>query len=337
LGLGKKLAAWEVLKLHLFTSNMRIVFLGTPDFAVPTLEMLVASNFNVVGVVTAPDKPAGRGLILKQSPVKEAALRLGIPVLQPERLKDPDFLKQLTQLKPDVQIVVAFRMLPEAVWNLPRLGTWNLHASLLPQYRGAAPINHAIINGESETGLTTFKLVHEIDQGAIAKQTTIKIGLNETAGDLHDRMMQLGATLMLETIKELETNSLTLIPQKEFIDGPLKEAPKLNSSFCTIDFNLTAQSVHNHIRGLSPFPGAQTKLIQDKTSLPMKIYKTRLLEFDLRAETPGTLLILNKKSMLICCQDAWIEILELQIAGKKRLLVSDFLAGFRSNPSDRFE
>jgi methionyl-tRNA formyltransferase len=316
---------------------MRIVFLGTPDFAVPTLEMLVAANYQVVGVVTAPDKPAGRGLNLKQSPVKEAALRLGIPVLQPERLKDPDFLSRLAQLKPDIQVVVAFRMLPETVWNLPPLGSWNLHASLLPQYRGAAPINHAIINGESETGLTTFRLVHEIDQGAIAKQITLQIGADETAGELHDRMMEVGATLMLETIQELESDSLTLIPQDALLNTPLKEAPKLNSSFCAINFQQTAQSVHNHIRGLSPFPGAHAVLIQDATSLPLKIFKTRLSDFELNSESPGKLLINNKKSMLVKCLDGWIEILELQLAGKKRLPVSDFLVGFRSTPSDRFE
>jgi methionyl-tRNA formyltransferase len=315
---------------------MRIVFLGTPDFAVPTLELLAASDFEVVGVVTVPDKPAGRGLVLKQSPVKEAAIRLGIPVLQPERLKDPVFLNALTELRADIQIVVAFRMLPETVWNLPSLGTWNLHASLLPQYRGAAPINHAIINGESETGLTTFKLVHEIDQGAVAKQTTLKIDPNETAGDLHDRMMSIGARLVLETIRELENKSLVLIPQQEFIKGPLKEAPKLNSAFCAINFKRPAQLVHNHIRGLSPFPGAHAVLTHGNTSMPVKIYKTRLWEDELKADLPGKLLIVNKKSMLVYCQDAWLEILELQIAGKKRMLASDFLVGFRPSPADCF-
>ena len=316
---------------------MRIIYLGTPDFAVPSLEALIKNNYTVAGVVTAPDKPSGRGLHLKASPVKEFALVHGIPVLQPLKLKDPAFLEDLRSLNPDIQIVVAFRMLPESVWSLPPLGTWNLHASLLPQYRGAAPINHAIINGELETGLSTFRLVHEIDKGAIALQEFLTIGPDETAGELHDRMMLAGADLLLRTIKGIRENSLQLKPQNQLNDRLLKEAPKLNPEFCRINWNLPVANVHNHIRGLSPFPGASTTLIQSDQKFPLKIYNSRIANVNFEHVLPGSIRIEEKRHIYVSCATGWLELLELQLSGKKRLKISEFLPGFRSSKSDIME
>ena len=315
---------------------MRIIFLGTPDFAVPTLEAIIHAGFEVVAVVTAPDRPAGRGLQMRSSPVKECAIKHNIPVLQPEKLRDEEFIRQLKSFDADLQVVVAFRMLPEIVWNMPKLGTWNLHASLLPNYRGAAPINHAIINGESETGLSTFKLVHAIDQGAIALQVDLKIGENETAGELHDRMMVKGSNLMVQTLKQIEEDAIVLKEQVAFNLQEIKEAPKLTSAFCQIDFNNTAANVHNHIRGLSPFPGAHCILVNGSERIPIKLYRTELYNV-IPAETiPGNVHI-QDEHIYVCCKDSWIEIMELQLAGKKRMDSCDFIKGFRSNGQVRME
>ncbi len=315
---------------------MRIIFLGTPDFAVPTLEAIIIDGFDVVAVVTAPDRPAGRGLQMRSSPVKECALKHNIPVLQPEKLRDEEFLKLLKLYNADLQVVVAFRMLPEIVWNMPKLGTWNLHASLLPNYRGAAPINHAVINGEKETGLSTFKLVQAIDQGAIAHQVILKIGENETAGELHDRMMLEGSHLMVKTLKQIDEEAIVLKEQDAFNLLEVKEAPKLTSAFCQVNFSNTASNVHNHIRGLSPFPGAHCILVNGSESIPVKLYRTILSDLPLADSILGIVHI-QDEHIYVCCNDAWLEILELQLAGKKRMGANDFIKGFRSSGQIRME
>ncbi len=308
---------------------MRIIFLGTPDFAVPTMEAILQAGYQVVAVVTAPDRPAGRGLQMKSSPVKECALRHSIPVLQPEKLKDSLFIEELRSYKADLQVVVAFRMLPEIVWNMPRLGTWNLHASLLPNYRGAAPINHAIIQGEHETGLSTFKLVHAIDQGAIALQEKLSIGPNETAGELHDRMMMIGAKLMTKTLNLIDTDSVQLIEQQSISQLKIHEAPKLSSAFCQILFNRSAIEVHNHIRGLSPFPGAHCTLLNGEERVAIKLFRTLVSDLTLENHPSGSVYIRSDSTIYVRCEDAWLEILELQVAGKRRISASEFLKGFR--------
>ena len=315
---------------------MRIIFLGTPDFAVPTLEAIIHAGFEVVAVVTAPDRPAGRGLQMRSSPVKECAIKHSIPVLQPEKLRDEEFIRQLKSFDADLQVVVAFRMLPEIVWNMPKLGTWNLHASLLPNYRGAAPINHAIINGESETGLSTFKLVQAIDQGAIALQGVLKIGENETAGELHDRMMFEGSNLMVQTLKQIDEGAIVLKEQDAFNIDLIKEAPKLTSAFCQIDFSNTAANIHNHIRGLSPFPGAHCILINGSERISIKLYRTELSD-EVPAEIIPGIVHIQDEHIYVSCNDAWLEILELQLAGKKRMGANDFIKGFRSSGQIRME
>lgn len=315
---------------------MRIIFLGTPDFAVPTLEAIIHEGFEVVAVVTAPDRPAGRGLQMRSSPVKECAVKHNIPVLQPEKLRDEEFIHQLKSFDADLQVVVAFRMLPEIVWNMPKLGTWNLHASLLPNYRGAAPINHAIINGESETGLSTFKLVHAIDQGAIALQGVLKIGKNETAGELHDRMMVEGSNLMVQTLKQIDEGTIVLKDQDAFNLLEIKEAPKLTTAYCQIQFSKTATNVHNHIRGLSPFPGAHCILVNGTEQIPVKLYRTELSNVVPAEIIPGIVHIQNEH-IYVCCKESWLEILELQLAGKKRMGARDFIKGFRSSGQIRME
>jgi methionyl-tRNA formyltransferase len=305
---------------------MRIIFMGTPEFAVASLDALLVEGLNVVAVVTAPDKPAGRGMQVQQSAVKQYALAHAIPVLQPVKLKDPGFLEQLRALKPDIQVVVAFRMLPEAVWSLPPLGSLNLHASLLPQYRGAAPINWAIINGEQETGLTTFRLRHEIDTGDMLLQARLPIGENERAGELHDRMKVIGAGLLVQTLKKLARNELTPIPQQDTVTAALRHAPKIFSDTCRIDFSQTAAGVHNLIRGLSPFPGAFTEL----NGKMLKIYDSRKEETStINLPPPGTLVTDGKKIIRFACSDGYIRVNELQAAGKKRMSAEEFLRGYR--------
>ena len=301
---------------------MRIVYLGTPDFAVAGLQTLVENGYNVVAVVTMPDKPAGRGHQMQFSPVKEYALSQGLPVLQPEKLKDPEFIEQLRSYKADLQIVTAFRMLPEVVWAMPRLGTFNVHGSLLPQYRGAAPINWAVINGEKETGLTTFMLKHEIDTGNMILQERIAIGENEDVGSVHDRLMELSKEMVLKTVRLIEEcdregKPLPTVPQPELPD--LKPAPKIFKEDCQIDFSKTAQEIHNFVRGLSPYPGAWTddqRMLSVCKASPVKIFKVAISPV---AEQKG--------HIILPCADGYIDILELQAPGKKRMDAKSFLNG----------
>ncbi|HSQ44939.1 MAG TPA: methionyl-tRNA formyltransferase [Ginsengibacter sp.] len=306
-------------------SNLRIIFMGTPQFAVPSLERLVDAGYNIVAVITAPDKPSGRGLQMSESAVKKFALSKNLRILQPEKLKDPAFINELKDLHADVQVVVAFRMLPEAVWNMPPLGTINLHASLLPQYRGAAPINWAIINGEKETGVTTFKLQHEIDTGNILLQKKIIIGDTENAGELHDRMMEIGADLLLQTINELADNNLKEQPQAWALNiQSLRHAPKIFTETCEIRWDKNVDEVYNLIRGLSPYPAAFTFLKEKK----LKIFNAQK-EIAVVNETPGQLVTDNKTYLKFACNNGYISIKELQLEGKKKMQVEDFLRGWR--------
>lgn len=309
--------------------KMRIIFMGTPEFAVESLNILLENNYSVVAVITAPDKPAGRGYKLTPSEVKKYALEKQLKILQPTNLKDPDFLNELKNLNADLQIVVAFRMLPEAVWNMPQLGTINLHASLLPQYRGAAPINWAIINGEKETGVSTFFLQHEIDTGNIIFQEKVPITENETAGELHDKLKILGAKLILKTVEKIENGTFETIKQKELINTiELKIAPKIFKNDCEINWHKDSATIHNLIRGLSPFPGAYTYLKDNSsnTSLQLKIYKTTYTQCKLN-NTIATIETDSKTFIRIITLDGYINIHELQLEGKKRLLTEDFLKG----------
>jgi methionyl-tRNA formyltransferase len=311
-------------------SLLRIVFMGTPEFAVASLEALVRAGFNIVGVVTAPDKPAGRGMKMTESAVKKFASRKGIPILQPEKLKDPAFLEALKALQADLQVVVAFRMLPEIVWNMPRLGTINLHGSLLPQYRGAAPINWAVINGDKETGVTTFKLKHEIDTGDILLQERMPIGDNETAGEVHDRMMDLGANVLVETVKGLSNGSLKETPQSAVIDASgseqvtLRHAPKIFTATCKIDWNKPSEEIYNLIRGLSPYPAAFTDF-EDKA---LKIFRAEK-EWIIPDSKQGRFETDRKTYLKFACNDGYIHVKDLQMEGKKRMLVEEFLRGYR--------
>ncbi len=301
---------------------MRIVFMGTPDFAVASLDILVKNGYDIVGVVTAPDKPAGRGQQLQQSAVKKYAVEHGLRVLQPEKLKAPGFLEELAALKPDLQIVVAFRMLPEVVWSLPPLGTFNLHGSLLPAYRGAAPINWAVINGETKTGVTTFFLQHEIDTGQIIYQAELPIGNTDTAGEVHDRMMLLGAELVLKTVKDIQQGNIKATPQD--MAGNYPHAPKIFREDCKIDWNQPTERIHNLIRGLSPYPAAWTEL-DGKT---LKIYRASKETTSHNLAT-GTVETDGRTYFRFATPDGFILAEELQLEGKKRMGVKDFLAGWR--------
>ena len=307
--------------------SIRIIYMGTPDFAVESLRALVDGGYNVVAVVTMPDKPAGRGHQLQYSAVKQYALSVGLPVLQPERLKDEAFLQQLRSYNADLQIVVAFRMLPEVVWNMPRLGTFNLHASLLPQYRGAAPINWAVMNGEKETGVTTFMLQHEIDTGNIILQERISIADDENVGSVHDRLMTMGAGLVTRTVDliiDSENNSqpVPTIPQDDSLQ--LKAAPKIFKDTCAIDFSRPAQQVYNHIRGLSPYPAAWISEMPSSHPLAdvlkgAKVYKAAT-----------TALSEQKGHIIVPCADGYIDLLELQLPGKKRMDAPALLNGLKN-------
>ncbi|HTB53131.1 MAG TPA: methionyl-tRNA formyltransferase [Ferruginibacter sp.] len=301
--------------------GLRIVFMGTPEFAVASLHTLVEAGCNIVGVITAPDKAAGRGMELQQSAVKKYALEKGLLILQPEKLKDLEFLKELRSLQADLQVVVAFRMLPEVVWNMPPMGTINLHGSLLPQYRGAAPINWAIINGEKETGVTTFKLQQEIDTGDILLVEKITIRDDENAGELHDEMKEVGAALLLKTVRGFIEGSLKETPQIQSADP--KHAPKIFTETCKIDWNKPVEEVYNLIRGLAPYPAAFTFLDGKK----LKVYKaSKELSNSSKAGEYKT----DKKTTLqFACTDGYINILELQLEGKKKMNVEDFLRGYR--------
>jgi methionyl-tRNA formyltransferase len=300
---------------------MRIVYLGTPEFAVPSLQILVENGYEIVGVVTAPDKPAGRGNRMQMSEVKKYALSQNLNILQPEKLKDPVFLENLQALKADLQIVVAFRMLPEVVWNMPPLGTFNLHASLLPKYRGAAPINWAIMNGEKETGVTTFFLKHEIDTGNIIFQEKEIILPNDNVGTLYERLMHKGAQLVLKTVQAIEKGEVQTFPQI----GEVTHAPKIFRETCQIDWGRSVQEIHNFIRGLAPYPAAWTNL-QGKNC---KIYEidTQILQIDQKANVGEV--YTDGKHLAFKGKDGWIAVKDLQIEGKKRMLVTEFLKGFR--------
>jgi methionyl-tRNA formyltransferase len=305
--------------------HCRIVFLGTPDFAVAILKKLVTEGCQVVGVVTAPDKPAGRGMQMSQSAVKKFAIEKGLNVLQPIKLKDPEFITALEELKADVQVVVAFRMLPEIVWNMPPMGTINLHASLLPNYRGAAPINWAIINGEKETGLTTFRLQHAIDTGDVLMQEKIQIREDETAGELHDEMMALGAGLIFKTLDQYCRGILAPRPQASIaVVEDLPSAPKIHTNTCKIDWNKTAQQVYNLVRGLSPYPGCFS-FLEGKM---MKVYKVSF-ETISTGTLPGEYRTDGKSFLRFAAADGWVSITELQLEGKKRMDIASFLRGHR--------
>jgi methionyl-tRNA formyltransferase len=301
---------------------MRLVFMGTPDFAVASLNALVEAGFEVVGVVTAADKPAGRGQKLQESAVKQYAVAHGLKVLQPLKLKDPLFIEELEELKADLQVVVAFRMLPEVVWNMPQKGTINLHASLLPQYRGAAPINHAIINGEKESGVTTFFLKHEIDTGDVIFSEKVEIKEENTAGDLHDKLMNVGAGLLVKTVQAIAEGDYTEQPQPQ--SDELNHAPKIFKEHCLIDWSQPVRQIYNLIRGLSPYPTAFTKM-NDKT---LKIFKAELEEKK-TGLTAGAILSDGKTYLKFAAKDGFIKLTDLQYEGKKRMQVDEFLRGMR--------
>ena len=312
--------------------SLRIVFFGTPDFAVESLRRLVEGGYNIVGVVTMPDKEAGRGHKLLQSPVKQYAIEHGLRLLQPERLKNPQFVEELRSLKADLQIVIAFRMLPEVVWNMPPLGTFNLHASLLPKYRGAAPINWAVINGETETGVTTFFLKHEIDTGDIIQQRRISIGDNDNVGIVHDKLMIMGADMVIETVDAIINGTVKPIPQDELCKAGTgaSPAPKIFKDTCKIDWDKTMHEVRNLVRGLSPYPAAWTE-ITDSTGIThtAKIFEVSLTDEPQACRPAGEMWSDKSGRLLVACRDGIISIDQLQLAGKKRMSAADFLRGFR--------
>lgn len=310
---------------------LRIIFMGTPEFAVGILDSILQNHYNVVAVITAPDRPAGRGQKIRFSAVKEFALEKELPILQPTNLKDETFLEELKSYNANLQIVVAFRMLPEVVWKMPSLGTFNLHASLLPQYRGAAPINWAIINGDQETGVTTFFIDNKIDTGALILSKSIDIDKNENAGELHDRLMLLGSKAVVETLDLLENEKVSLTIQP--LEGDLKTAYKLNKENTRIDWNQPAETVHNLIRGLSPYPVAWTKFDDGIKEYDVKIYQTRISD-DFSEGKAGEIKT-EKKSMFIKTLDNWLEILSIQFPGKKKMEIESFLNGQKILPNTR--
>lgn len=311
------------------SKELRIVFMGTPDFAVASLDALIKNGYNVVGVVTAPDKPAGRGQKLQQSAVKIYANEHQLPVLQPEKLKDETFLSELKSLNPDLQIIVAFRMLPEAVWKLPVMGTFNLHGSLLPRYRGAAPLNWAIMNGDNESGVTTFLLKQEIDTGNILFWEKVAVNPDQTVGELHDQLMVIGAGLVLKTADALAEGKVVPVSQENLeIDVSRLHAPKIFKEDCRVDWNLESGIIHNKIRGLSPYPTAWTELsAPSKDNISLKIFRTKS-EYCQHRNEPGTILSDQKKWMKIACSNGYLWVNDLQLAGKKRMGIEEFLRGF---------
>ena len=307
-------------------TDIRIVFMGTPDFAVASLDALVKAGCNIVGVITAPDKPAGRGMKITESAVKKYAVQKGLRILQPEKLKNPLFIEELRSLEADLQIVVAFRMLPEIIWNMPPMGTVNLHGSLLPQYRGAAPIHWAVINGEKETGVTTFQLKHEIDTGGILLQKSFPIGDEETTGEVHDKMKEIGAAVLVETVKGLAEKTLKEVDQSTIIktDLVLHHAPKIFTETCQIHWEETVDKIYNLIRGLSPFPGALTVL----DGKILKVFKSK--KEPIQHHYPAGEVFTDGKTFLkFSCANGYIHIQDLQLEGKKRMLTEDFLRGYR--------
>ena len=307
---------------------MRIAYFGTPEFAASQLEAILKAGYEVAVVVTMPDKPAGRGRKIQYSDVKKTALEHNLSLLQPEKLKDPMFLEQLASFQANLFIVVAFRMLPAVVWQMPELGTFNLHASLLPQYRGAAPINFAIINGETETGLTTFFLNEEIDKGAVIMREKVAIRPDETAGELHDELMTLGNQVVVETIKKIKKGVVCALPQDEMAEGqPLRPAPKISKEFCNVDWSQDCQTVYNHIRGLSPYPSAHTSIHSESGEIiELKIFSSYIDRC-----TPmmpiGSVVTDNKKYLKIALKDGFIHLTQVQQAGKKAMPIADFLRG----------
>lgn len=310
--------------------SLKIVFFGTPDFAVESLDRLVSGGYNIVGVVTMPDKAAGRGHKMFQSPVKEYALAHNLKLMQPANLKDHEFVEELRSLNADLQIVIAFRMMPEVVWNMPPLGTFNLHASLLPKYRGAAPINWAVMNGDKETGVTTFFLKHEIDTGDIIQQEKIEIAETDNVGIVHDRLMTLGAGMVIETVDAIIAGTVKPIPQEDLLnkDEEPTPAPKIFKETCEIDFKRTAREVYNHIRGLSPYPAAWTTIKDaNGAEFALKIYETELPSEKVVGE-PGAV-VATKDTLTFACADGSIEVKSIQLAGKKRMTTAEFLRGFK--------
>lgn len=311
--------------------DLRIVYMGTPEFAVESLRCLVEGGYNVVGVITMPDKPIGRhGSILQPSPVKQYAMTQGLKVLQPEKLKDETFVEELRSLHADLQIVVAFRMLPEIVWQMPRLGTFNLHASLLPQYRGAAPINWAVINGETETGITTFFLKHEIDTGEIIDQVRIPIADTDNVGVVYDKLMELGGKLVVKTVDAILAGNIKTIPQENLVKvGELRPAPKIFKETCRINWSGGVKKTYDFIRGLSPYPGAWTEIHESENqTTTLKIFETEKI-FAVHSLKSGTIITDKKTYFRIALNDGYLNILSLQMAGKKRMDINDFLKGYR--------
>lgn len=310
--------------------DLRIVFMGTPEFAVASLRRLVEEGYNIVAVVTTPDKPAGRGQKLHESDVKVAARELGLPILQPERLRDEAFVEAMRALEPDLGIVIAFRMLPEVIWAMPRLGTFNLHASLLPEYRGAAPINWAVINGERETGITTFLLNHEIDKGAIIGQKREPITDDDTVGTMYDKLMRSGCDLVVETVERVATGNYEAREQMHIDEATLKPAPKIFKDDCRIDWSWEGRRIVNFVRGLSPYPAAWTPMyIDGEERGSAKIFRVTFSAAEHKHKA-GTVESDGKSSLRVACQDGWVEIHELQVAGKRRMAVRDLLLGLRN-------
>jgi methionyl-tRNA formyltransferase len=305
--------------------SFKIIYMGTPDFAVPSLQILVDNGYDVVAVITAPDKPAGRGQQLQMSAVKKYALEKGLNILQPTNLKDENFLKELKALNADLGVVVAFRMLPKVVWAMPKNGTINLHGSLLPQYRGAAPINWAVINGEKESGVTTFFLNDTIDTGAIILQEKVKLSDTTTAGELHDSLMDLGKKVVLDTVYRIQTNNINLLYQEDLLVKAMKAAPKIFKETCRIDWKENVDNIYNKIRGLSPYPAAWTNLQKDNQEILMKIYASEKSEEKIEV---GKIVSDQKNILLIGCGNGAIKVTQLQLAGKNKMLVSDFLKGY---------
>ncbi len=311
--------------------DLRIVYMGTPEFAVESLKRLVEGGYNIVGVITMPDKPMGRhGSVLQPSPVKQYAVSQGLKVLQPEKLKNEEFVAELRSLNADLQIVVAFRMLPEVVWSMPRLGTFNLHASLLPQYRGAAPINWAVINGDTETGITTFFLKHEIDTGEIIDQVRVPIADTDNVEVVYERLMRLGGDLVLKTVDAILEGSVKTIPQEELAQvGELRPAPKIFKETCRINWTIGVKRIYDFVRGLSPYPAAWTELYQEGADpIMLKIFETEKL-FCEHSLAPGTIVTDCKTYFKIASSDGYVNVLSLQLAGKKRMEINDFLRGYR--------
>lgn len=315
-----------------------IVFMGTPEFAVASLDAIVKAGYDVKGVITSPDKPSGRGLQLHASPVKEYALEHGLNVLQPLKLKDPEFLLKLRNLKADLQVIVAFRMLPEEVWSMPRLGTFNLHASLLPQYRGAAPINWAVMNGETITGVTTFFLNHEIDKGSVIYTEETIIGVNDNAGDIHDKLMVIGAQLVIRTIEAIAQGNVKAVEQQHLeAPGILKPAPKIFKNDCRIIWNSNVKKIHDFIRGLSPYPTAWSEMITGQGEiLNVKIYSGVPVEMQ-HQHSPGVIETDGKTYLRVACTDGFLNIESIQLQGKKQMPVTEFLRGFSQAAACRFD